>query len=69
VSEGAKLRLGKLLSCTAEIKNRGVSIRYQCHYRPLDPKNLSDFWWNDLGLSVSHETRPAKRSSRERAPQ
>jgi hypothetical protein len=43
-----------LPSCTAEFKI-WFSRVYQCYYRPPDPKNPSDFWRNDSGLSVFYE--------------
>ena len=70
-------RLDKALPCVGRSKFAGGEIAklhgriqnwvltsYSCHYRPLDPKNPSDFWRNDSGLSVFHERAQQKKVPR-----
>jgi hypothetical protein len=67
-------KLDKALPCVGRSKFAGGEIAklhsgiqnwvltsYSCHYRPLDPKNPSDFWRNDSGLSVFHERAQQKK--------
>src|SRR5205823_3078031 len=59
----SKFTGGEIAKLHSRIQN-SVLASYQCHYRPPDPKNPSDFWRNDSGLSVFYE-----RARQKKAPQ